>query len=133
MPAPAQHPWEGHPTPAAIIRKRRFHDRPVAYIGSLWSLACVALRAVGFEDRPDETPVQQASRSAEAAGWGQHAIAELAQTATKAVYSPTPLSPSEIAHVDDVYHAIATAIRQRASVAVRVRVRLDPRLAIALT
>ncbi len=116
-----------------IIRKRRFHDRPVAYIGSLWSLACVALRAVGFEDRPDETPVQQASRSAEAAGWGQHAITELAQTATKAVYSPTPLSPSEIAHVDDVYHAIATAIRQRASVAVRVRVRLDPRLAIALT
>lgn len=121
------------PVAMRTIRRRRFHDRPAAYIASMWSLACRALSAVGFEDRPDETPVQQAARSAEASGWGQHAIRELAETATKAVYSPVPLSAAEIEHVDDVYHAIATSIRQRASVAVRVRTRFDPRLAIALS
>jgi hypothetical protein len=102
-------------------------------VGSLWHLATFALGSVGFDLRPDETPIQQAARSAQSAGWGQHALTELAETATKAVYSPTPLSARELEHVDDVYHAIATSIRQRASIAVRIRARFDPRLAIALT
>jgi transglutaminase-like putative cysteine protease len=120
------------PPTMRMIRRRRHRDTPAEYVTSLWHCASVGLRAVGFEYRPEETPLQQAARSASSTGWGQHALTDLAEATTSVIYSPTPPTAAQLEHVDSVYHAVATSLRQRASWTVRLRARLDPRLAIAL-
>ena len=110
-------------------------DAPADVVLHLWSDATTLLGLVGITRRPDETPLEHATRARTAtgtAGINHDELDRLALLATRALYARETMGLAEVEDATTVIRGIGASLVALTPRAVRWRIRLDPRLASRL-
>jgi len=120
------------------LRKRRLRlggDEPADRVLHAWQDATVLLGVLGVPRRPDETPLEHATRTRTAVstfGLDHDALEHLANNATRALYARESVDPARATDCLQISAALGRAVMAHAPTKVKLRIRLDPRLAATL-
>ena len=104
-------------------------ERPSERLLLAWRDAERALAAAGTPRRPDETPQEFAERAWRRTGCDRGALERLAVLATASAYSAQEPSDELVDEADRLRGSVVTVLRRRSTMLVRLKHRLDPRLA----
>lgn len=119
-----------------LVQARRRHregDGPAERVLHAWTDASEILSLRGARRRPDETPLEHAARIPALLGIDHDALERLAQLATAALYSAEMIDEEQAAESDALRLHIAHALMAQTPWRTRIRIRVTPKLAAAIS
>jgi hypothetical protein len=114
-------------------RRRRAGDGPAERVLHAWTDASEILSLRGARRRPDETPLEHAARIPALLGIDHEALERLAELATAALYSAEMIGDEQAAECDALRLHLARALMAQAPWRTRIRIRITPKLAAAIS
>ncbi|HEY5875738.1 MAG TPA: transglutaminaseTgpA domain-containing protein [Ilumatobacteraceae bacterium] len=120
------------PPIARLIVRRSRRRPPAERVVAGWRRATAAVALLGARRRPNETPVEHATRAWKSTGIDEKSLRDLADRATVATYASDHVTAGDADAAVLLASRIGRLVEHRAPFAVRVLARLDPRRAAVL-
>ena len=120
------------PPIARLIVRRSRRRPPAERVVAGWRRATAAMALLGARRRPNETPVEHATRAWKSTGIDEKSLRDLADRATVATYASDHVTAGDADAAVLLASRIGRLVERRAPFAVRVVARLDPRRAAVL-
>ena len=119
-----------------VVRERRLRragDAPSDRVLQSWQDTTVLLGLLGTRRRPEETPLEHATRAAQLRPDLSSDVERLADLATRALYAAEAVDASLAEEADAIRRQLAGSLLATAPARVRIRRYIDPRLAAAVS